>query len=152
MILNLTDERIRETISRMRADYAAYDKENTRYDRYRLTDARSDAWTCLIHEKDSLPGECVTVRLADLWQETIPGTEDAAVELHRTDGDDWYIALWTDGRVYEAEVQDIWFLLPQPALRTGKDGFPEVVRIQSMLLHSALVSLMEEAGILESVK
>lgn len=152
MRLNFTDEILKETISRMRADYAAYGKQNSEYDRYGLTDARSDAWTYIIHEKDSRPDEGVTVPLADIWRDELPGIEDATVALDRADnGEDWYLALWKDGLVYEAEVQDIWFSLPQSALRIGKDGLPEAVRIQNMLMQSALAGLMADAGILEKL-
>lgn len=150
MNTRLTQEKIAATIAKITAGIEELNKERRIMDKYAMSGEQNHAWTCMLHFIGEDENGSITVPLSDIWQENLPGTEEMTVTLEADGDNGYYLALVDDGVVYDVEVEDVSFCLPASGFRyTEIDRLPAECTVQNILLHSALASLLTEAGVFE---
>lgn len=150
MNTRLTEEKITTTVAKIVSDIESLNKEHRITQKYAMSGEQSYAWTCLLYHMGEDENGSITVPLSDIWREEIPGTEEMTVTLEGDGDSGYYMVLNDGGDVYDAEVEDVSFRLPASGFSyTMIDGLPAECTMQNILLHSALASLLTEAGIFE---
>lgn len=150
MNTRLTEEKIAATIAKITAGIETLNKEHRIMQKYAMSSEQSEAWTCMLYFMGEDENGSITVPLSDIWQENLPGTEEMTVMLEADGDNGYYLALVDDGVVYDVDVEDVSFRLPAKGFSyTMIDGLPAECTIQNILLHSALVQLLTEAGVFE---
>ena len=150
----LTKEDRTAIIDRMRSDI----RKNNKYGLAHLLEKcamnmeQLEAWICMIDYVTMWGRNVITVPLSDILQGEIPGTEGTSVTLkHFTKNSAcyYYMALNYDGNVYDAEVEELSLITSEVSSLAEINGLPVDYTLQSLPLHSALVQLLTEAGIVE---
>lgn len=150
MNTRLTRDQIAARIAEMKAGIEALNKEHQIMQKYAMSAEQGEAWTCMLYFMGEDENHSITVPLSDIWQENLPGTEKITVTLETTDEGEYYLAVNYDGDVYDTEVEDVSFRLPARGFSyTLIDGLPAECTLQNILLHTALATLLTDAGVFE---
>lgn len=153
MNTRLTQEKIAAKIAEMRTGIEKLNKEHQIMQKYAMSAEQGEAWTCLLYYRSEAENGSITVPLSDIWCENLPGAEEMTVTLEVTDEGEYYLALNGNGVHYDAEVEDVSFRLPARGFSyTLIDGLPAECTVQNILLHTALVQLLTDAGVFEDEK
>ena len=150
MITRLTKEMIAARMAEMRTGFENLNKEARIMQKYVMSPEQNEAWACLLYYMEADENHSITVPLSDIWQENLPGAEDITVTLEGAGDDGYYLAVNYDGDVYDVDVEDVSFRLPARGFSyTLIDGLPAECTVQNILLHTALVQLLTDAGVFE---
>lgn len=152
MNTRLTQDQIAAKIAKIKSDNEEKKKKYGIRWEYAMSTEQAEAWTCL---RDCITeGECstITIPLSDIWQENLPGTENTTVKVTWFDDGldaDYYMGLYHNGTLYDTEFEDVFFRMGPGFFLTEINDLPASDIMESIYLHSKLVSLMIKAGIFE---
>lgn len=150
MNTRLTSDQIAARIAEMKTGIEKVHKEYPLTQKYAMSAEQGEAWSCMLYYAGEDENGHITVPLSDIWRENLPGTEEMTVTLEVADEGEYYLALIDDGVVYDVEVEDVSFRMPARGFsETMIDGLPAECTVQNILLHTALATLLTEAGVFE---